>query len=133
MRRQAILIVSVLLDFMRRGGRAVECGGLESHCALLGTGGSNPLPSAIKKRNPLLTQRVFLWLANCKKHNWRCLCYAKIQRKTFLCLFARKATEGRGSLRPDCMGVVSSGLGILSSPPCNMKKTLSFFWKAEVQ
>ena len=78
----------------------VECGGLESHCALLGTGGSNPLPSAIKKRNLLLTQRVFLWLANCKHHNWRCLCYAKIQRKIFPCIFARKSTEGRGILRP---------------------------------
>jgi hypothetical protein len=35
----------------------VECGGLESHCALLGTGGSNPLPSAMQcaKRDKKLT------------------------------------------------------------------------------
>ena len=30
----------------RRGARAVEWGGLENRCALLGTGGSNPSPSA---------------------------------------------------------------------------------------
>ncbi len=35
----------------RRGGRVVEGGGLENRCTLTGTGGSNPLPSAILAAN----------------------------------------------------------------------------------
>ena len=31
---------------MRRGGRVVECGGLENRYACKGIGGSNPSPSA---------------------------------------------------------------------------------------
>ncbi len=47
MEKYAVFCYNALSLFLRRGGRAVECGGLESHCTLTGTGGSNPLPSAI--------------------------------------------------------------------------------------
>lgn len=30
-------------------GRVVECGGLLNHCAVTGTTGSNPVPSAVKQ------------------------------------------------------------------------------------
>ena len=40
-----------------RGGRVVECGGLENRCAGNRTGGSNPLPSAIKYLQTILSTK----------------------------------------------------------------------------
>ena len=37
----------VLLDLSWRGGRAVECGGLENRCGFTATVGSNPTPSVL--------------------------------------------------------------------------------------
>lgn len=38
---------TISVFFIRRGGRVVDCGGLENRCACKRTGGSNPLPSAM--------------------------------------------------------------------------------------
>src|SRR5436305_1957064 len=43
----------------RRGGRAVECGGLENRYPCKRIGGSNPLPSALAKPEPIRRDRLF--------------------------------------------------------------------------
>ncbi len=55
----------ILLFRKRRGGRVVECGGLENRCPLyLRTGGSNPPLSASQKA--LTIVRVFYFPASAK-------------------------------------------------------------------